>query len=254
MTTPERPTRQERRESQKPWQLILEMVLEKIPANAKDDEVAKQRWITVYTELTDKTAPRLVRRLGLEKGQSVTQEIIETGNNSQIIDDFILDTLEIAEINYVLREKVDTEELTGLLNRQAFAAHFIRERDKMNKEKKEGKVTVLCSVDIDWFKQINDTYGHHVGDMVLKATAKKLNKEIRARDAAARVGGDELVFLLTDVPADKVREVTLEKIQSLTSLRIVEITDSQGAKKYEVIDTDYLTEEKERAMAILIKN
>jgi diguanylate cyclase (GGDEF)-like protein len=241
----EKPTSHERREKQTPWHLILEKVLENIPNYTKEDEIAKQRWIAVYTELVDKTARRLTRKLGLKEGDQITQEIIETGNNKETVEEFILDTLEIAEINYVLREKVDTEQLTGLLNRQAYAAHFIRERDKMNKEKKDGRVAVLCSVDMDWFKQINDTYGHHVGDMALKATANKLNKKIRSRDAAARIGGDELSFLLTDVPEDKIHEIILEKIQSLTSLRIAEITLDNGSKEYRVVDTDNPEDEKD---------
>ena len=60
---------------------------------------------------------------------------------------------------------------------------------------------VLLFIDLDYFQQTNDTYGHAVGDAVLRAVAKRLREALRETDTAARVGGDEFVVLLPNLHA-----------------------------------------------------
>jgi diguanylate cyclase (GGDEF)-like protein len=57
----------------------------------------------------------------------------------------------------------------------------------------------LMFVDLDYFKQINDTHGHDVGDLVLKQTAHRMKRQLRGTDTIARIGGDEFVALLPEV-------------------------------------------------------
>ncbi len=83
--------------------------------------------------------------------------------------------------------------LTGLPNR----ALFIDRLDQsLAQSERDGRMLALMYLDLDRFKEINDTYGHAAGDMVLQASAQRLISCIRRNDTVARLGGDELVILL----------------------------------------------------------
>lgn len=89
-----------------------------------------------------------------------------------------------------------TDAKTGLLN--ALTWRQLADRELMRAER-ESHVMSMLIVDMDNFKHINDTYGHLVGDAVLKAVADSLAHELRGYDAVGRFGGEEFVALLTDV-------------------------------------------------------
>jgi len=86
--------------------------------------------------------------------------------------------------------------LTGLGNRRALAQSFVRER--MLQERAGGNLA-LAVLDLDHFKQINDTHGHAAGDAVLKRTASTLLQTLRRTDLVIRWGGEELVVVLPNV-------------------------------------------------------
>jgi len=86
--------------------------------------------------------------------------------------------------------------LTELLNRRALMLAFHRER-KRAQRKKSSITLVMC--DIDKFKQINDGFGHGVGDDVLKLVARELKRACRGSDAVARMGGDEFLLVLPEM-------------------------------------------------------
>jgi diguanylate cyclase (GGDEF)-like protein len=101
--------------------------------------------------------------------------------------------------------------LTGLHNRAYF-------RDRVEQAISEGKVNgeraCLMLIDLDRFKEVNDTLGHHNGDQLLRQIAKRLQTELRESDTVARLGGDEFAVLLTSV-ADVTQVVrTCERILS----------------------------------------
>jgi len=87
------------------------------------------------------------------------------------------------------------DHLTGLPNRVLL-------NDRINHylliAKRTKTLASLITLDIDGFKQINDTYGHHVGDVVLMSIAKRLTELIRETDTIARLGGDEFILLATE--------------------------------------------------------
>jgi diguanylate cyclase (GGDEF)-like protein/PAS domain S-box-containing protein len=84
--------------------------------------------------------------------------------------------------------------LTGLANRSAFNERL---QDALAYAKRDEHLVALHLIDLDGFKAINDTLGHHIGDLLLKEVAKRIKAEIRATDMAARMGGDEFVVIQT---------------------------------------------------------
>lgn len=91
-----------------------------------------------------------------------------------------------------------SDPLTGLMNRNAFAAQTERELLRAARHDRAAGVLFL---DIDQFKQVNDTHGHTVGDAYLTHVADTLRTHLRREDTSARHGGDEFTVLLTDLPA-----------------------------------------------------
>ena len=107
--------------------------------------------------------------------------------------------------------KLSTEDaLSGLYNRLSLM-------DKGNwlvsQSQREQKRFALVFIDLDDFKNINDTMGHEYGDLVLQEVAEILRRSIRQNDIAARFGGDEFVLILTDVEEDITIVNVLERIQ-----------------------------------------
>ncbi len=88
-----------------------------------------------------------------------------------------------------------TDALTGLHNRRYLEMHF---KNMIEAALRAGKPLSVCVLDIDKFKNINDSYGHDVGDEVLKEFAKRINAALRNIDMRARLGGEEFVVLMPE--------------------------------------------------------
>jgi diguanylate cyclase (GGDEF)-like protein len=91
-----------------------------------------------------------------------------------------------------------TDELTGLANRRSFLETLDRE---MNRRARFGTPVALAIVDIDHFKAVNDSFGHAVGDEVLRATAGVLASEVRSFDEVGRIGGEEFAIIFPNTDA-----------------------------------------------------
>ena len=113
----------------------------------------------------------------------------------QLPDDLTLLGKGFIEMRGRLIELIGTDPLTNCLNRRALEQRLERE---WRQAKRRGSTLALCSIDIDHFKQINDTHGHPVGDIVLEELAEVMRSTARETDAVARTGGDEFVVLLPD--------------------------------------------------------
>jgi diguanylate cyclase (GGDEF)-like protein len=90
--------------------------------------------------------------------------------------------------------------LTGLVNPTFFRAALASELDRSCRT---GRACALMMLDLDRFKNINDTYGHHVGDHVLRAVAGQLKYSLRSMDMAARIGGEEFAVMLPECGAEE---------------------------------------------------
>jgi two-component system cell cycle response regulator len=91
-------------------------------------------------------------------------------------------------------EMAITDQLTGLHNRRYMARHL----DTLMKNASEGKPISFLIMDIDYFKAVNDTYGHDVGDEVLREFAGRVSANVRGIDLACRYGGEEFVVVMPD--------------------------------------------------------
>ena len=105
-----------------------------------------------------------------------------------------------------LREQAALDDLTGLLNRRGWRDAV---RGELARSRREGHPVSMLLLDLDAFKQVNDTMGHEEGDRVLTETAQRMRAHLRAVDVMARVGGDEFVVLIYGAdPDDALAAVT----------------------------------------------
>ncbi len=137
--------------------------------------------------------------------------------------------------------------LTGFNNRHQFEKRL---KETVSSAKRQN--TPLCCImsDIDFFKKVNDTYGHSVGDCVLKTVAKTIKKELREYDIASRYGGEEFIFLLpntnieeANVVAQRLRKKVEKKKINIEEYKIenvkeISVTVSIGVSEYQKTDKE----------------
>jgi diguanylate cyclase len=126
----------------------------------------------------------------------VTELAKATERASALETNFVATSQELDKIRNSLREaeeRSNTDALTGLANRRSMD-EFLRSAQIVAMEKGEPLSALL--IDIDHFKKFNDSYGHQVGDQVLRLVAKVLQENVRDQDLAARYGGEELFAVL----------------------------------------------------------
>jgi diguanylate cyclase (GGDEF)-like protein len=102
--------------------------------------------------------------------------------------------LELANEN--LATTAATDDLTGMANRRHFYSEAARELSRL---RRDGQKACLIMVDLDYFKSVNDTYGHEAGDVVLRAIEHPMRMSVRPRDLMGRTGGEEFLILLSGV-------------------------------------------------------
>ena len=125
--------------------------------------------------------------------------------------------------------------LTGLPNRILLADRL---QQAIVAARRESSLMALMFIDLDKFKPVNDTHGHHIGDLLLKEVAKRILEWLRESDSAARVGGDEFVVLLPNVEEQADAVAVGEKIRHalnqpfVISDKHLEISSSIGVAVY----------------------
>jgi len=138
--------------------------------------------------------------------------------------------------------------LTGLYNRR-FAEP--RVETEVNRCQRKGTALTLLLLDLDSFKQINDSHGHPAGDAVLRAFAEHITRAIRGSDLAVRLGGDEFMLLLPECDAHQLQHVLdrLVTFKAEIAGKMVPVEFSAGWKEYELGQTSKeLIEAADRAL------
>lgn len=144
----------------------------------------------------------------IEKGQKMDEEGAYESRYIAKAYNSLLDKNEIKAS--ILKHKAEHDFLTGLINTAGFEQikkAFLDYDDSL----------AFLLIDIDFFKNINDTYGHTVGNDVLKKIARLLSEQFRNSDYVARIGGDEFAVLMTKI-GETPEEVILNKISNLNSI------------------------------------
>jgi len=157
------------------------------------------------------------RNLVVELLKEVTSSLyVDTGHHEDGIK--ILSTIEC------MNQMAVKDELTGLFNRR-----YINEKlpvDLLNSSLKNKPLSIIFS-DIDFFKTINDTYGHSVGDQVLRELTDELKKHVRdGKDWIARYGGDEFMICLSNTSIDAAKEIA-ERIRKGVAEKVFTIGKEQ---------------------------
>ncbi|MCB1954845.1 MAG: EAL domain-containing protein [Rhodocyclaceae bacterium] len=108
--------------------------------------------------------------------------------------------------------------LTGLVNRREFERRLERVFDS---RRQRGGDQVLCFIDLDRFKAVNDTAGHRAGDELLRQITRMLSRHVRERDTLARIGGDEFALLFDNCPLEKALEICQALVSAVAGLGFV---------------------------------
>lgn len=125
--------------------------------------------------------------------------------------------------------------LTGLANRHLFAERL---EQAMTHARRHDERFALLFIDLDRFKQINDTFGHRIGDEMLRHIGARLTRDLRAGDTVARLGGDEFALLLRDAgDHDSIRPIVRRVMETVTEPVCIEgrrmaVSCSVGASFY----------------------
>jgi two-component system cell cycle response regulator len=157
----------------------------------------------------------------------------------------------LREGNQRLTTLAATDDLTGLLARRFLESHL---RGLVAAAMRHGRPLSLVMVDIDNFKEINDTHGHPVGDVVLRTAVDRMRSRLREEDLLARWGGDELVLVLPDIgrqgafaAAEGLRQAIEDTEVSVDGERIP-VTVSAGAATWRGESADELVERADAAL------
>jgi diguanylate cyclase (GGDEF)-like protein len=112
--------------------------------------------------------------------------------------------LDNAQMHRKMEELTITDELTGIYNYRYFAQKL---KEEQRRAARYNMPLSLIMLDIDWFKKFNDTYGHEVGNIVLKGITSVVRQCIRDVDIFARYGGEEFVIILPQTPREEVAKI-----------------------------------------------
>ena len=157
-----------------------------------------------------------------------------------------------------LEDSAETDPLSGLCNRRSFIGALERELDRVRRVGRAGGTAGLVFLDIDLFKQVNDTYGHAAGDEVICQLSRFMEQECRPYDTVGRWGGEEFVILTPQTTLDQTLRFAeriragIEASELKFDRQLLHYTISAGVASYDV-DTESLDDFIQRADDALYK-
>jgi diguanylate cyclase (GGDEF)-like protein len=158
------------------------------------------------------------------------------------------------EIEEKLNQLAITDSLTGIFNRRHI---MVLAEQELERSQRLGRELSIVLFDVDHFKQVNDSFGHLVGDQVLESLARTCQANLRSFDSLGRYGGEEFLVVLPETDAPTAWAVA-ERLRSL--VECLEVSQSQGVMRVSIslgtaslgmgrdADLDQLLEEADRAL------
>jgi diguanylate cyclase (GGDEF)-like protein len=203
-----------------------EVILGRALANdvrINDSKVSREhaKIVSIYDSVNNSTS-YILQDLGARNGtylngQKISQATLQNGDKiiigEHILRFELLDEID-REYQRQIRRLLSHDDLTGLLSSRSFFSELRREASRSNSEKRPFCVLMM---DVDFFKNVNDTYGHLTGSKTLEEIGMCVAQIMRSGDAAARFGGEEFAAFLLDaeltqglVAAERIRQVIEE--------------------------------------------
>ncbi len=190
----------------------------------------------------------------------VASNFLKHGANDFVTKPFVKEEL-ICRVNnlvesleniQIIGNMANTDFMTGAYNRRYFFEHA---GNYVHQANKEGTPYALAMMDIDFFKKVNDTYGHDAGDLVIKTFANVLKDETKGADIVSRFGGEEFCILLKDITKEQAvaRFVMIRKQIELTKVffkdQLIRFTVSIGVTfNHDDVDLEELIEQSDKAL------
>jgi len=150
------------------------------------------------------------------------------------------DVTELATYEQKLVEMNTKDALTGIYNRRFLTTRL---KEECERQQRYSRPLSLIMIDIDFFKKVNDTYGHQCGDLILKSVAAKAASVVRKTDFIARYGGEEFCCLLPETSAEAAETVAeslrthIEKMENIFESKLIKVTISLGISGFLADDT-----------------
>lgn len=184
-----------------------------------------------------------------EKERDLFPKILKSGANDYLPRNFTREeflcrlnmNLDMLELIEAAKESANRDYLTGMNNRRSL---FAKSEDFFTRARDSGSGLVAAVLDIDHFKRVNDTWGHDVGDLVLKQLAMHMQDISRVDDAPCRVGGEEFVLLLPGASvasAAQVAERLRLQIERANMAPVDRVTVSLGVSAWPESSQDIAT-------------
>jgi diguanylate cyclase (GGDEF)-like protein/PAS domain S-box-containing protein len=126
------------------------------------------------------------------------------------VTNILADAIERQEAEDAMQHRALHDVLTGLPNRSLFADRLEQSLERVRRH--PGSLAAILFIDVDHFKQVNDSLGHQAGDELLIGVATRLREAVRPTDTVARFGGDEFGLLLEEISSERVAIATAERI------------------------------------------
>jgi diguanylate cyclase (GGDEF)-like protein len=204
-----------------------------------DYNMPEMNGLQLVREIRDKYDNEQIGIIGISGDSLLSAKFIKLGANDFLSKDFFAEefycrvnqNIELLERIAEIKEASNKDYLTGIYNRRFF--YEVGEKLFENSKRKNLTLT-LAMLDIDFFKKINDKYGHNAGDRVLKKIASVLLDRFRASDIVSRFGGEEFCVLAVNMEKKSVENIfdsvrkKIEEIEFSSEKGIIKTTISIG--------------------------
>jgi len=195
-----------------------------------DNEIPEMSGMELTTKLREKYSKDQLGIIAVSSSdKSVATKFLRQGANDFLLKPFTFEefssrvnlNLELIDLFEKIKDIANKDFLTGSYNRRFFFETSIA---KLAKAKRKKGNMAVATLDVDFFKKINDTYGHDIGDVAIKEVSKILNKKLRSSDTIARFGGEEFCMILEDIEFDDLENI-MEDIRAEFEKNVIKVEE-----------------------------